>query len=54
MCKVLLHRHSAYLTDMRRNDSAGFGLRVDRVPVAYQRFRQEGNGVPHIVIDLLL
>jgi hypothetical protein len=25
------------LTDMRRKPSAGFGLRVDRVPVAYQR-----------------
>jgi hypothetical protein len=34
---VSSHRHSAYLTDLRRNASAGFGLRVERVPVAYQR-----------------
>jgi hypothetical protein len=44
MCELSLHRHSAYLTDIHRNDSAGFGLRVERVPVVYQR----------IVIDLLL
>jgi hypothetical protein len=37
VCEVSSHRHSAYLTDMRRNASAGFGLRVERVPVAYQR-----------------
>jgi hypothetical protein len=35
MCKESLHQHSAYLTDMRRKASAGFGLCVDRVPVAY-------------------
>jgi hypothetical protein len=27
------------LTDIRRNASAGFGLRVERVPVAYHRDR---------------
>jgi hypothetical protein len=37
MCEVSSHRHSAYLTDIRRNASAGFGLHVERVPVAYQR-----------------
>jgi hypothetical protein len=35
MCEVSSCRHSAYLTDIRRNDSAGFGLCVERVPVAY-------------------
>jgi hypothetical protein len=39
VCEVSLHRHSAYLTDIRRNASAGFGLRMEKVPVAYQRVR---------------
>jgi hypothetical protein len=34
---VSLHWHSAYLTEIRRKALAGFGLRVERVPVAYQR-----------------
>jgi hypothetical protein len=34
---VSSHRHSAYLSNICRNTSAGFGLRVERVPVAYQR-----------------
>jgi hypothetical protein len=37
MCEVSSHRHSAYLTDIRRNASAGFGLRVEKVPVVYHR-----------------
>jgi hypothetical protein len=37
MCEVSSRQHSAYLTDIRRNASAGFSLRVERVPVAYHR-----------------
>jgi hypothetical protein len=56
MCEVSSCQHSAYLTDIRRNDSAGFGLRVERVPVAYQRkhksemnFQKISNTYPTIV-----
>jgi hypothetical protein len=45
MCEVLLHWHSAYLTNIRRNASAGFGLHVERVPVAYQRVVPQGRGI---------
>jgi hypothetical protein len=38
MCEVLSCQHSVYLTDIRRNDSAGFGLCVERVPVAISVF----------------
>jgi hypothetical protein len=36
------------LSDMRRKLSAGFGLRVDRVPVAYHRPRPRLSYIPFI------
>jgi hypothetical protein len=45
---VSSHRHSAYLPNMRRKASAGFGLRVERVPVAYQRGADRGGRVVEV------
>jgi hypothetical protein len=35
------------LTDIRRDASAGFGLRVARVPVAYHRLQPEMKDLDH-------
>jgi hypothetical protein len=36
------------LTDIRRNDSAGFGLCVERMPVAYQRCQENDNDIANV------
>jgi hypothetical protein len=38
------------LSDMRRKPSAGFGLRLDRVPVAYQRTERDNHDAGKVLL----